>query len=176
MRPARVVVVDAAMISRLRQNPMCGRVVRCFGVSIGSTVLTAFVIIVLALGFGVPGGYANVAAVLISTGPSYFANRRWVWGVRERSNYARQVAPFWALSISGLILSTIAVGWMDRLSTGWPPAFRAFALPFANLAVYGALWIVQFALLECVIFRDRATGDPPPAGARSRTTPDRAAA
>ena len=106
----------------------------------------------------------------------YFANRRWVWGVRERSNYARQVAPFWALSISGLILSTIAVGWMDRLSTGWSPAWRAFALPFANLAVYGALWIVQFALLERVIFRDRATGDPPPAGARSRTTPDRAAA
>ena len=72
-----------------RQNPMCGRIVRCLAVSIGSTVLTAFVIVVLALGFGVPGGYANVAAVLISTGPSYFANRRWVWGVRERSNYAR---------------------------------------------------------------------------------------
>jgi putative flippase GtrA len=144
------------------------KLVRCFTVSVGTTIMSAIIIIVLAVGFGVPGAVANVVAVLCATGPSYFFNRRWVWGRREHSSYLRQIAPFWALSISGLVLSTLAVAAADSLTAGLHPSVRAIALPLANLSAYGALWIVQFALLDRVIFRDRAVAAPH-AGARSRS-------
>ena len=147
---------------------MIQKLARCFTVSVGSTVLTAALIVTFAIGLGVPGAIANVLAVLIATGPSYLANRRWVWGIRGRSSYAREVAPFVGLSIAGLALSTVAVGAMDAVSTDWPASFRALALPLANVGAYGLLWIVQFVMLDRVIFRDRAAGVPPHAGARSR--------
>jgi putative flippase GtrA len=131
------------------------RLMRCFFVSVGSTFMSALIIVVLAVGFGVPGGVANVVAVLVATGPSYYANRRWVWGRRERSDYLRQVAPFWALSITGLVCSTVAVAWTDSMTAGWPVAARAFVLPLANLSIYAVLWVAQFTLLDRFIFGGR---------------------
>jgi hypothetical protein len=42
------------------------RVVRCLCVSVGTTVLSALVLVVLALGFGVTASVANVVAVNLS--------------------------------------------------------------------------------------------------------------
>jgi hypothetical protein len=40
------------------------RVVKCFTVSVGTTLLSAFILVVLAVGLGVPAGLANVIAVV----------------------------------------------------------------------------------------------------------------
>jgi putative flippase GtrA len=85
--------------------------------------------------------------------PSYLANRSWVWGKRGRSDLLREVAPFWVLSLAGLALSTIAVAAAAALTVSWDTSARAVALPAANLAVFGALWVVQFVLLDRVLFR-----------------------
>ena len=57
----------------------------------------------LALGAGVPAGSANVIAVCCGIVPSYFANRHWVWGRAGRSDFVREVVPFWVLSLAGLV-------------------------------------------------------------------------
>jgi putative flippase GtrA len=133
---------------------MIGRIVRCLAVSVGSTLLTAVVLVTLAVGLGVHAGLANVIAVLCAIGPSYVANRRWVWRRTDRSSYLREVAPFWTLGIAGLIASTVVVAWTASATESWSPGLRSMVLPFANLATFGALWIVQFVLLERVIFRE----------------------
>ena len=54
----------------------------------------------------------------------------------------------------GLIASTVVVAWTASATESWSPGLRSMVLPFANLATFGALWIVQFVLLERVIFRE----------------------
>jgi putative flippase GtrA len=155
---------------------LIGRLIRCATVSVGSTVASVLIIVTLAVGLGVPGSIANIVAVLATISPSYVANRRWVWKRDDRSSYTREVLPFWVMSITGLVLSTIAVGAVDHLTAGWAATARSIALPAANLATWGALWIAQFVVLDRVIFRDRAAGVPPRAGARSRGIGDEVAA
>ena len=133
---------------------MIGRVVRCFAVSVGTTLLSAVVLVALAVGLGVPAGIANVVAVGCGIGPSYVGNRRWVWKLTDRSSYRREIIPFWTLAIAGLITSTMVVAWIGTETASWTPAARSLALPIANLATFAALWVVQFVVLDRVIFGD----------------------
>ncbi len=66
------------------------RILRCFSVSIATTLLSATILVALAVGAGVSGGTANVIAVCCGILPSYFANRYWVWGRRGKSDVARR--------------------------------------------------------------------------------------
>ncbi len=129
------------------------RMSRCLLVSVGTTLLSAGVLVTLALGAGVPAGSANVVAVCCGIAPSYFANRHWVWGRRGRSDFAREVVPFWVLSLAGLVASTVAVSAVASSAAHWSTSARALALPLANLSVFGALWLLQFALLDKVLFK-----------------------
>jgi hypothetical protein len=56
------------------------------------------------------------------------------------------------LSLAGLAISTGAVAWAASFTASWSAAARAVALPVANLSVFGALWVVQFAVLDHVLF------------------------
>ncbi len=100
-----------------------------------------------------PAGSANVVAVCCGIGPSYLGNRHWVWGRSGRSDIARELVPFWVLSLVGLVVSTVAVSWVASAVAGWSSSARAIALPAANLSVFGALWLLQFALLDRFLFR-----------------------
>lgn len=129
------------------------RVARCFSVSVGTTLLSAAVLVILTLGAGVPAAIANMIAVCCGIGPSYLANRSWVWGRRGPSSLTREVLPFWALSIAGLGASTVAVACVASITAHWSTSTRATALPLANLSVFAALWILQFAVLDRVLFK-----------------------
>jgi putative flippase GtrA len=129
------------------------RMSRCLVVSVGTTLLSAAILVALALGAGVPAGAANVIAVCCGIAPSYLANRHWVWGRSGRGDFSREVVPFWLLSLAGLVASTIAVSVVASAAAHWSTSARAIALPVANLSVFGVLWLVQFALLDKVLFR-----------------------
>jgi putative flippase GtrA len=143
------------------QRVVVARMSRCLVVSVGTTLLSAAVLVALASGAGVPAGPANVVAVLCGIAPSYAANRRWVWGRTGRSDLLREVTPFWSLSLAGLIASTVAVAAVAGATTQWSTSARSVALPLANLAVFGALWLLQFAVLERVLFRTPAVASAP---------------
>ena len=128
------------------------RVARCLSVSVGTTMLSAAVLVALTLGAGVPAGMSNVIAVCCGIVPSYFANRSWVWNRHGRSSWSREVVPFWVLSLTGLVLSTVAVSEVASFTASWSSAVRSIALPAANLSVFGALWVVQFVVLDRVLF------------------------
>lgn len=147
------------------RRPTIGRIARCLSVSVGTTVLSAVVLVVLAVGFGMPAGPANAIAVCCGIGPSYVGNRRWVWGRRGRGSLAREVVPFWTMSLAGLGASTFAVARVAAATAAWTPSARAIVLPTANAFVFASLWVVQFVLLDRVIFRTRV---PEPARVVSR--------
>ena len=140
-------------LRRVTPRATLKRMSRCLVVSAATTLLSAAILVALALGAGLPAGSANVIAVCCGIAPSYFANRHWVWGRSGRSDVVREIVPFWTLSLAGLGASTVAVSVAASTVESWSTSARAIVLPLANLSVFGALWFAQFALLDRVLFK-----------------------
>jgi putative flippase GtrA len=129
------------------------RLLRYTAVSATSTSLSLTILGALVATGAVTAGWANVIATGIGTVPSFELNRRWVWGKRGRRAVLGEVGPFCALSFAGLGLSTVAVS----AAAGWAAhsGLRTLAAEAANAGTFGSLWIVQFVLLDRVLFRTR---------------------
>ena len=133
---------------------------RCMSVSVITTVISVSTLALATALFGVTAWIANIVATAVATGPGYSLNRRWTWGLQERSNPWREVLPFWVLSFAGLALSTIAVAWTDAwaVHAQLAGATRTFTIVAAHLSGFGVLWIAQFVLLDRVLFRRSGEG------------------
>lgn len=103
---------------------------------------------------------ANVVATLAGIVPSFEMNRRWVWGVTGRPSVRRQILPFVALSLTGLVLSTLAVGAAGAVAerAGWGRGETAVVSIVANLAAFGTVWIAQFVILDRRLFKQAVAG------------------
>ena len=137
----------------LRRPDRIAQLLRYSAVSGISTVTSLTILGVLVGLFGVDAVVANVLAIAVGTVPSFELNRRWVWFDQSQRSVLRQVTPFCTLSFAGLVLSTLTVRVVSartvHLSRGW----HTLAVEAANVTAYGALWVVQFVLLDRVLFR-----------------------
>jgi putative flippase GtrA len=135
-------------------------------VSAISTSVTLSLLGILVYTKTLSPGWANVVATGVGTVPSFELNRRWVWSKQTRRSVFKEVMPFCALSFSGLGLSTIMVSLAARWSTsaGLGSGPTALISQAANLATFGALWVVQFFLLDRVLFGQRPAPVQQPAG------------
>jgi putative flippase GtrA len=130
------------------------------------------VVVATLLGTGaLSAGWANVVATAAGTGPSFELNRRWVWGKQGRSSLRAEVVPFAVLSFASLGLSTLAVSlaasWADR--AGLSTTGRVAVALGANVASFGTMWVVQYLVLDRLLFRDRRSR----VDAREREVTDR---
>lgn len=125
-----------------------------------STVTSLSILGVLVGLFGVDAVLANVLATAVGTVPSFELNRRWVWFDHSQRSVLRQVTPFCTLSFAGLVLSTLMVRAVSARTIDLGRGWHTLAVEAANAAAYGALWVVQFVLLDRVLFRHhRAPSD-----------------
>ncbi|MEP6660542.1 MAG: GtrA family protein [Acidimicrobiales bacterium] len=118
-------------------------------VSLIGTVISQSLIVLFKGHWDWNGGVANLVAVCISAVPSYYLNRAWVWGKRGSSSMAREVLPFWIMTLAGLALSTFLAYVADRI---WD---ATIAVNIANLAGFGVLWVLKFLVLDQYVFSDR---------------------
>lgn len=123
------------------------------GVVVGQSCLYFFSAVV-----DLHAALANFLAVAVSSVPAYLINRYWVWQKNDRNSFRREVVPFWGMAFLGLVLSTIAVTFVDD-RTDWQPAIQA-----ANLAGFGVLWVAKFMVLDRILFAEvgRDPAEPPP--------------
>lgn len=94
---------------------------------------------------------SNVIAVSAGAVPSYVLNRAWTWGKVGKSHLTKEVLPFWAISLFGLIFSTLVVGWATETWDG------ALVANIANIGAFGVLWVGKFAFLNMVLFKVHPT-------------------
>jgi len=134
------------------------QLLRYAGVSVIATLTSLTVLGVLVGALGVGAVVANLAATAIGTVPSYELNRRWVWRAETQRSIGREVVPFCALSFAGLLVSTLTVHIASSLSSRSGQLIHTGAVEFANVAAYGSLWVVQFLLLDRVLFGPRSDG------------------
>lgn len=93
------------------------------------------------------GTPANITAVCLSSIPAFMITRRWVWNCRQsKASLRRQAGVFWAMSLAGLVISTILATAMFMV---YP---HAWAVSLANLAGFGLLWFVRFFVLDHYLF------------------------
>jgi putative flippase GtrA len=131
------------------------QLLRYSAVSGVSTVTSLTILGVLVGFFGVDAVLANVLATAVGTVPSFELNRRWVWFDQSQRSVLRQVTPFCTLSFAGLVISTLTVRVVSARTADFGRGWHTLAVEAANIAAYGALWVVQFVLLDRVLFRQR---------------------
>ena len=93
-------------------------------------------------------GWSNVTAVAISTLPTYYISRAWVWQKRGKSSLYAEVVPFWVMTFLGLLLSTVAV---VALENRYPDS--KILANVGNVAGFGVLWLAKFFILDRILFK-----------------------
>jgi putative flippase GtrA len=131
-------------------------------VSAITTVLSLTVLGVLTFTEIVPAMWANVIATVVGIGPSYALNRRWVWRRNGRSSLRNEVAPFWSMCLFALVAST----WTVAAAARWAQAMglddvaRTGVVLSVNVVTFAVLWLLQFLLLDRVLFASTPESQP----------------
>ncbi|MEM9133717.1 MAG: GtrA family protein [Actinomycetota bacterium] len=103
-------------------------------------------------GWGWSGGRANVFAAVISAVPAYYLSRQWVWKVQGTHSVRNEIAPFWILSLLGLLVSTVLAESADRLFEAW------YWVAGASLLGYFIVWVAKFVVLDRLFNRAAERG------------------
>ena len=131
------------------------QLVRYAAVSAISTSVSLTILGTLVATRAVTAGWANVIATAVATVPSFELNRRWVWAQQGPRSLHREAAPYFALTFAGLGLSTLAVSTATGMASAHHvgTAGRTVVAMFANLTGFGTVWVVQYVVLDRVLFR-----------------------
>ena len=122
------------------------RLLRYSGTSAVGVVLGQTILRVCYDLFGWSGLVSNLAAFLIANVPVYYLNRSWVWDRYGRSQWSREVLPFWLVSLAGLALSSLTVGLVDAVTNnGW-------FISAASVGAFGTVWLVKYAVCDRYLF------------------------
>ncbi|MBA3266933.1 MAG: GtrA family protein [Acidimicrobiia bacterium] len=106
---------------------------------------------------------ANILAVAVSAVPSYYLNRVWVWGKSGRSHFMKEVVPFWAMALLGLVFSTWATDFANSFADDVTTVhlLQTFIVMAAGLGAFGLLWVAKFVVLNKVLFAHKPESLPP---------------
>ena len=148
------------IVARFGRHP--AQLLRYSAVSAISTSVSLTILGTLVATRAVSPGWANVIATSVATVPSFELNRRWVWARRGPRSLHREAAPYFALTFAGLGLSTLAVSVATGMASAHhvSTAARTAVALGANLAGFGTVWVVQYVVLDRVLFRNRTAAAP----------------
>ena len=160
------------LLARLGLGHLAHRVwqfLRYGAVSIIATLTSLTVLGALVATATLTPGWANLVATGVGTVPSFELNRRWVWCRTGRRSLAGEIGPFCVLSFAGLALSTLLVSTVGAWATaaGLDAFWRTAAVEVANVAAFGSLWVLQFLVLDRVLFARRSPSPTPTPGSGS---------
>jgi putative flippase GtrA len=109
---------------------------------------------VLAIVYGALRLWSEVPSVLfanlVAGIPSYLLNRQWVWGKSGRSHLVKEILPFAVISVTGIGFSlfTAHLAHDYAISHHLHHLVRTVLVLGTNIASFGALWLVKFAILN----------------------------
>jgi putative flippase GtrA len=140
-----------ARLWRFLRTPEGLKIIRYTTVSVISALTS---LVVLTIVYGVLRLWTEVISVLFSNVvagfPSYFLNRRWVWGKGGRSHLWREILPFWVMSLTGigfaLFTASLAHNYADTHHLHH--LARTALVVGANVAAFGILWVLKFLILN----------------------------
>jgi putative flippase GtrA len=122
---------------------------------------------------------ASVVASIAGIIPGYLLNRTWTWGRRHRSDFWREIVPYWAIAFSGALFAALATGAANAAVMSEPRATRTVINALVYMATYGVLFVGKYAIFQKWLFAPPAEAaefidlDAPPAESRQVATEPR---
>jgi putative flippase GtrA len=135
------------LIQRLYARPVVQKFWKYCMTSVVGVVMGQSLLFFFASVLDWPGVVSNITAVAISTVPTYYLSRAWVWQKRGKSSVQAEVIPFWIMTFLGLVLSSLCVYWFERQ---WPG--NKLVVNAGNVAGFGVLWLAKFFILDRILF------------------------
>jgi putative flippase GtrA len=144
-------VVRAEHVWQKRDTPEAKQLFRYAMVSAISTVVSFGI---LALIFGVLHLWGEIVSTVVAnvsaTIPSYYLNRKWVWGKGGRSHLMKEIVPFWCMATISITVSiggaAVArhIGIQHQLSH----FDQTLLVLAANITSFGLFWILKYLLFN----------------------------
>ncbi len=134
-----------------RDTPEAKHLVKYSMVSVISTIMSFGV---LFLVFGVLKLWGEIASTVfanaVATVPSYYLNRKWVWGKGGRSHLTKEIIPFWSLSAIGITVSIGGAAVARHISTVHHLSHleQTALVLAANLISFGVFWVLKFMIFN----------------------------
>jgi putative flippase GtrA len=117
----------------------------CFGVS------ELVFIALFAPGFLGSKGAAIVASIA-GIIPGFFLNRSWTWGRKGKSDFWREVVPYWATALVSTALAALGTGAANDIFADEPRGMRTLINAAAYMLVYGVLFIAKYIVFHRWLF------------------------
>ncbi len=136
-------VTSALQRLRAEHGP---KALRYCGVSVVNVMVALSVLAVCHGVLGWPAVGSNLAAWMVGTVPAYLLSRAWVWQRRGPHRLGGEVLTFWVMALVGLVLSSLAVGIIERLSDS------TLLVVAGNLGAYGCVWVAKYVFLDQVLW------------------------
>jgi putative flippase GtrA len=145
------VLTRAEHLWQKRDTPQAKQLFRYSMVSVISTAVS-FGVLAIVFGvlhlFGEIGStvFANVCATI----PSYYLNRKWVWGKGGRSHLLKEIVPFWCMSAFGIFVSIggAAVARHFGIEHHLTHIQQTVVVLAANVASFGVFWILKYLVFN----------------------------
>lgn len=133
----------SALLSRHGARLLRYSGVSVFNVAFGQVNLLFFLAVV-----GLSAIVSNLLAVMIGILPAFYLNKRYVWKRTGPTSLRTEIVPFWALTLIGLLLSTLAVRATAAVTD------IEVLISASALVAWGVVWVLKYAILDKFLFRE----------------------
>lgn len=134
-----------------RDTPEAKQLFRYTMVSVISTLVSFAVLLLI---FGVLHLWGEVVSTVVAnataTIPSYYLNRKWVWGKSGRSHMMKEIVPFWGMSAIGIVVSIggAAVARHIGIENQLSHFAQTLLVLAANVISFGVFWVLKYILFN----------------------------
>lgn len=162
----------SSLITQVRgkiESPKYKKFIKYSLTSVVSLTITVLLQVIFYGLFHLKGGMSALAASTIAAFPSYFLNRRWVWGKSGRSHMKKEVIPFWAMVFLGLGVSAGASALGDSVAHSLTDshALRTGIVVGSSVLAFAILWFGKFIIFNKILFVHRESDLDPVLDGRS---------
>ena len=131
---------------------------------VGSVIAMIVSEATLLLVYGLHLGGARLAAVAAwGTGAivNYFLNRNWAWGRRGRWHIVKEVIPYLAASVLGLVAAMWSVDTVSSHVKAWTDdkTLQVTLVAAAYVGTYASLWVLKFLFFNVLFARPHRHAD-----------------
>jgi putative flippase GtrA len=129
-----------------------------FAVSSMLAAATSAVVFALLYVMGASTTVCSITAFVAGAIPNWTINRRWTWKVEGDVAFGREIVAYVVVSVSTLVLLSLATGWTHHRVQSIPAGHgvRVLLVTGSYFAVLALLYGVRFFLYEFWIFSGKS--------------------